>query len=119
MTASRAGVIASALAIVSGGEVSMGGTAASDALCDVPGPTGDALPVVHRVEAGGFWIDATEITNEAFEKIIDATGCVTIAERVPTAAEFPGARPENLVAGSVVFTPPPRAPRSHVFRITI
>ena len=106
MTASRAGVLASAL--VSGGEVSMGGTAASDALCDVPGPTGDALPVVHRVEAGGFWIDATELTNEACEEVVNATRCVTIAERVPTAAEFPGARPENLVAGS-----------DHVFRSTI
>jgi sulfatase modifying factor 1 len=29
-----------------------------------------------------------------------------VAERTPTAEEFPGAPPENLVAGSVVFTPP-------------
>ena len=36
-----------------------------------------------------------------------ATGYVTVAERTPTAAEFPGAPAENLVAGSVVFTPPP------------
>jgi formylglycine-generating enzyme required for sulfatase activity len=32
---------------------------------------------------------------------------VTIAERQPDARDFPGAPPENLVAGSVVFTPPP------------
>ncbi len=35
-----------------------------------------------------------------------ATGYVTVAERKPKAEDFPGARPENLVAGSVVFTPP-------------
>jgi len=143
MTASRVGLLASVLAIVSlgavapalrtdavagfaptvekeggppgsapdgmvwipGGEFSMGGTAASDALCDLPGTTSDALPV-HRVALDGFWIDATELTNAAFEKFANATGYVTVAERVPTAAEFPGAPPENLVAGSVVFTPP-------------
>jgi formylglycine-generating enzyme required for sulfatase activity len=31
-----------------------------------------------------------------------------VAERAPTAAEFPGAPRENLLAGSVVFDPPPR-----------
>ena len=35
-----------------------------------------------------------------------ATGYVTVAERTPTAEDFPGAPPENLVAGSVVFAPP-------------
>jgi sulfatase modifying factor 1 len=39
---------------------------------------------------------------------VAATGYVTVAERKPTAAEFPGAPPENLVAGSVVFDPPSR-----------
>jgi formylglycine-generating enzyme required for sulfatase activity len=38
---------------------------------------------------------------------VAATGYVTIAERTPTADQFPGAPAENLVAGSVVFTPPP------------
>ncbi|HJS75637.1 MAG TPA: SUMF1/EgtB/PvdO family nonheme iron enzyme, partial [Vicinamibacteria bacterium] len=33
-------------------------------------------------------------------------GYVTVAEKTPTAEDFPGAPPENLVAGSVVFTPP-------------
>src|SRR5262249_15195373 len=36
---------------------------------------------------------------------IKATGYVTIAERTPTKEEFPTAPPENLVAGSTVFTP--------------
>ena len=37
----------------------------------------------------------------------DATGYVTVAERAPTREEFPTAPPENLVAGSTVFTPTP------------
>ena len=63
---------------------------------------GDARPI-HRVKLHGFWMDKTEITNEQFEKFIKATGYVTIAERKPRAEDFPGAPPENLVAGSVVF----------------
>jgi formylglycine-generating enzyme required for sulfatase activity len=65
----------------------------------------DARPV-HLVYVDGFFIDKTEVTNEQFERFVKATGYVTVAERVPTAEEFPGAPPENLVAGSVVFTPP-------------
>jgi formylglycine-generating enzyme required for sulfatase activity len=37
---------------------------------------------------------------------VQATGHITVAERPPRAEDFPGARPENLVAGSIVFTPP-------------
>ena len=36
---------------------------------------------------------------------------VTVAERPPRAEDFPGAPPENLVAGSIVFTPPPEPVR--------
>ena len=70
----------------------------------------DARPI-HRVYVDGFWMDATEVTNEQFAKFVKATGYVTIAERTPRAEDFPDAPPENLVAGSVVFTPPgqPRA----------
>jgi len=50
-------------------------------------------------------MDATELTNEDFEKFVNATGYITVAERTPTAEEFPGAPPENLLAGSTVFTP--------------
>jgi formylglycine-generating enzyme required for sulfatase activity len=51
-------------------------------------------------------MDKTDVTNEQFEKFSKATKYVTVAERTPTAEEFPGAPPENLVAGSVVFSPP-------------
>ena len=65
----------------------------------------DARPW-HRVYVDGFWMDRTEVTNEQFEKFVQATGYVTVAERTPTKEEFPDAPPENLVAGSVVFSPP-------------
>jgi formylglycine-generating enzyme required for sulfatase activity len=65
----------------------------------------DARPI-HRIYVDGFWMDRTEVTNRQFEAFVRSTGYVTIAERAPTAEEFPGAPPENLVAGSVVFTPP-------------
>jgi formylglycine-generating enzyme required for sulfatase activity len=65
----------------------------------------DARPW-HLVEVDGFWMDATVVTNEQFERFVKATKYVTVAERTPKAEDFPGAAPENLVAGSVVFTPP-------------
>ncbi len=68
----------------------------------------DAQPW-HRVYVDGFWMDKTEVTNEQFEKFVKATGYVTFAEKAPTREEYPTAKPENLVAGSVVFTPPDRA----------
>jgi formylglycine-generating enzyme required for sulfatase activity len=58
------------------------------------------------VEVDGFWMDAAPVTNEQFEKFVKATGYVTVAERTPRAEDYPGAPPEKLVAGSVVFTPP-------------
>ena len=89
---------------IPGGEFSMGSSVESESMCGMPGTTLDALPV-HRVYIDGFWMDATELTNEEFEKFVNATGYVTIAERTPTKEEFPEAPPENLVAGSSVFTP--------------
>lgn len=89
---------------IPGGEFSMGSTVESESMCGMPGLTRDALPV-HRVYVDGFWMDETELTNEQFEKFVDATGYVTIAERTPTKEDFPTAPPENLVAGSTVFTP--------------
>ncbi len=82
----------------------MGSDESGESLCGLPGVTRDAQPV-HRVFVDGFCMDATEVTNEQFEKFVSATRYVTIAERTPTQAEFPTAPAENLVAGSVVFTP--------------
>src|SRR3954466_10545 len=66
----------------------------------------DEMPQ-HLVTLNGFWMDKYEVTNEQFEKFVKATGYITVAERVPTADQFPGAPAEALVAGSVVFSPPP------------
>lgn len=82
----------------------MGATPASEGMCDVKGVTRDSLPV-HRVYVDGFWMDQTEVTNAQFESFVNSTGYKTIAERAPTKREYPTAPPENLVAGSVVFTP--------------
>ena len=91
---------------IPGGEFSMGSDVASESLCGMPGVTRDAVPV-HRVYVDGFWMDKTDVTNEKFQEFANATGYVTIAERAPTKEEFPTAPPENLVAGSTVFTPTP------------
>jgi len=64
----------------------------------------DARPV-HRVKVNGFYMDATEVTNKQFAEFVKATGYITVAETKPTKKEFPDAPEENLVAGSVVFTP--------------
>jgi formylglycine-generating enzyme required for sulfatase activity len=54
-------------------------------------------------------MDQTEVTNKEFARFVKATGYITVAERVPRAEDFPGAPTENLVAGSVVFSPPGHA----------
>jgi formylglycine-generating enzyme required for sulfatase activity len=61
---------------------------------------------VHSVEVGGFWMDRYLITNSVFAGFIKATGYVTAAEKIPPSADYPGALPEMLVAGSVVFVQP-------------
>ena len=70
---------------------------------------GDRDAPLHRVRLDGYWIDATEVTNDQFAAFVEATGYVTDAERKPTPEDVPGAPPEALVAGSLVFTPPPDA----------
>jgi formylglycine-generating enzyme len=61
---------------------------------------------VHEVRVDGFWMDATEVTNEQFERFVRATRYVTVAERRPDPRDFPGAPPEMLVPGSICFNPP-------------
>ena len=61
----------------------------------------------HKVMVDGFWIDAGPVTNREFSRFVRKTGYVTVAERAPDAADYPGARPELLVPFSSVFVPPP------------
>ena len=94
---------------IPGGEFSMGAQDPTD-MHDAVGmqATKDSRPV-HRVYVDGFWMDATEVTNAQFASFVKATGYVTVAERKPRAEDFPGARPEDLVPGSVMFSPPSHA----------
>ena len=64
---------------------------------------------VHRVTVDGFWIDATSVTNREFRKFVNATGYVTYAQIAPDPKDYPGALPEMLRAGSLVFAPPEHA----------
>jgi len=95
------------MAWIPGGAFSMGAVDPLGEDANVVGmqATDDSRPI-HRVNVNSFWMDKTEVTNRQFTAFVKATGHVTVAERTPTAEEFPGAPPENLVAGSVVFTPP-------------
>ena len=90
---------------IPGGEFSMGASTNGHGMDEMPMASNDAGPV-HRVRVDGFWMDATPVTNEQFEKFVKATSYVTIAERTPTKEEFPTAPAENLVAGGIVFAPP-------------
>ena len=60
----------------------------------------------HRVSVDGFWLDRSPVTNREFRRFVNATGYVTFAELKPKAEDYPGALPEMLKAGSLVFTPP-------------
>jgi sulfatase modifying factor 1 len=95
---------------IPGGEFSMGCVVPSEGVCTMAtmNSVNDAQPI-HRVYVDGFWMDTNDVTNEKFEKFVKATGYVTIAEIAPTKEQFPTAPPENLVAGSTVFTPTKQA----------
>ena len=93
---------------IPGGEFSMGaadspgeGTAGMQA-------TVDSRPI-HRVYVDGFYMDRTDVTNAQFARFVEATHYVTVAERAPKAEDFPGVPRDNLVAGSIVFSPPDHA----------
>jgi len=93
------------MAWIPGGEFSMGCVDPRGQPFGGPDPMRDARPI-HRVHVDGFWMDRTEVTNARFAEFVAATGHVTVAERAPRPEDFPGAPPENLVPGSLVFRPP-------------
>jgi sulfatase modifying factor 1 len=93
------------MALIPGGEFSMGAQNPPD-MDDVGmKATLDSRPV-HRVYVDGFFMDKTDVTNAQFAAFAKATGYITVAERKPRAEDYPGAPPENLIAGSVIFAPP-------------
>jgi formylglycine-generating enzyme len=65
----------------------------------------DALPL-HQVEVSGFYMDEHEVTNAQYAEFVEATGYITVAERMLDPADFPAVPADKLVPGSVVFSPP-------------
>ncbi|MCY1023650.1 formylglycine-generating enzyme family protein [Pyxidicoccus sp. MSG2] len=57
----------------------------------------------HQVTVTGFWMDRFTVTNMQYARFVDATRYVTVAERPLNPADYPGALPELLVPGSLVF----------------
>jgi sulfatase modifying factor 1 len=104
-TAEPPGPAPPGMAWIPGGEFSMGCADPRRLPFGGSDPMVDARPI-HRVRVAGFWIDIHEVTNAQFAAFVKATGYRTVAERPPRPEDFPGAPPENLVAGSIVFAPP-------------
>jgi formylglycine-generating enzyme required for sulfatase activity len=57
----------------------------------------------HPVTMSPFWMDETAVTNAQFAAFVAATGYLTVAERPLDPMLYPGAPPENLAPGSLVF----------------
>jgi formylglycine-generating enzyme required for sulfatase activity len=57
----------------------------------------------HRVTVSPFWMDRDTVTNAAFARFVAETGYVTVAERPLDPALYPGAKPEMLSPGALVF----------------
>lgn len=93
------------MVLIKGGEFSMGGINPVGLSGGGHEAMEDARPI-HRVRLKPFLMDITEVTNAQFAAFVKATGYKTVAERKPTKEEFPTVPEADLVAGSIVFTPP-------------
>jgi formylglycine-generating enzyme required for sulfatase activity len=71
----------------------------------------------HQVTVNAFWMDEAEVTNAQFRTFVEATGYLTTAEKRPDWEEMkkqlppgtPKPADDQLVPGSLVFTPPAEA----------
>lgn len=66
---------------------------------------GDTDPP-RRIWVDGFWMDETEVTNDAFAEFVKATGYKTTAEQDPDPKEFPNVDPSKLKPFSMIFKQP-------------
>ncbi len=57
----------------------------------------------HRVSVDPFWMDLSTVTNAQFFHFVSDTGYVTVAERPLDPLMYPGAPPEMLKPGALVF----------------
>lgn len=60
---------------------------------------------VHTASVGAFAVERHPVTNAQFAEFVAGTGYVTVAEQPPDPALYPGAAPQDLVPGSLVFRP--------------
>jgi sulfatase modifying factor 1 len=56
-----------------------------------------------RTTVGAFWIDATEVTNDAYARFVQATGYVTLAERPLEPKAYPELKGDQLKPSAIVF----------------
>ena len=82
---------------VRGGKLSLGSTYFEDAKPQ------------REIEVSAFYIDEHEVTNAQFQKFVEETKYITVAERPLDPKDFPGVDPSLLVAGSAVFVGNPQA----------
>ncbi len=61
---------------------------------------------VQKVAIKGFWMDRTEVTNDAFAAFVKASSYVTVAEREVDPALHPQLPPDMQKPGAVVFVMP-------------
>ncbi len=60
----------------------------------------------HRVKVDDFLMDTLPVTNRRFSAFVAATGYTTAAELPPNPEHYPGALPEMMYPGSLVFIQP-------------
>ena len=69
-----------------------------------------------KVHVAGFWMDRSEVSNDAFAAFVNATGYVTVAERAVDLAMHTGLTPEMQQPGAVVFSMPDKISNSDDIR---
>ena len=60
---------------------------------------------VHSATVAAFAVERHPVTNAQFAEFVADTGYVTVAEQAPDPTLYPGAAPQDLVPGSLVFRP--------------
>ena len=58
----------------------------------------------HPVRVSPFLLERAPVTVAQFSRFVEATGYVTVAERAPDPADYPGQDVGGVEAGSLVFT---------------
>jgi len=60
---------------------------------------------IHTVTVGSFAVERHPVTNAQFAEFVETTGYVTVAEQPIDPALYPGADPDDLCPGAMVFRP--------------